>query len=214
MAYSDFNLAEVVEKFTLTLLNSQLFEDLLAIAPSAWLDETLGLSLDFGLKSGSEKARSEFIVAPILLETERINNQGSNQGFAIYSGKNLDADRDRGLIGECDFILSKGAISYTIQTPIFALVEAKKNDVESGLGQCIAQMIGAQIFNLNHQEQITTIYGCVTTGERWQFLKLVDRTVIIDSDRYYINEIAKIIGCLQRILDFYLVPEHPKDSLN
>jgi len=210
MAYSDFTLVEVVEKFTLTLLNSQLFEDLLAIAPSAWLNETLDLGLDFGLKSGSEKARSEFIVAPILLEMERINNQKYNQGFnqkfAIYSGKNLDADKERGLIGECDFILSKGAISYTVQTPIFALVEAKKNDVESGLGQCIAQMFGAQIFNLNHEEQINTIYGCVTTGERWQFLKLVERTIIIDSDRYYINEIVKIIGCLQRILDFYLTP--------
>jgi len=201
MAYSDFSLAEVSEKLTLSLVNHQLFENLLPIQPSNWLNETLNLSLDFALKSGSEKARSEFIVAPILLEMERINDRK----FAIYSGKNLDADKERGLTGECDFILSKGAIAYTIETPIFALVEAKKNDVESGLGQCIAQMYGARLVNLkNSKPQIDTIYGCVTTGERWQFLKLVDQVVSIDSDRYYINEIDKIIGCLQAILSLYL----------
>lgn len=201
MAYSDFSLAEVSEKLTLSLVNHQLFENLLPIQPSNWLNETLNLSLDFALKSGSEKARSEFIVAPILLEMERINDRK----FAIYSGKNLDADKERGLTGECDFILSKGAIAYTIETPIFALVEAKKNDVESGLGQCIAQMYGAHLVNLKHpKQQIDTIYGCVTTGERWQFLKLVGQVVSIDSDRYYINEIEKIIGCLQAILSLYL----------
>jgi hypothetical protein len=201
MAYSDFSLTEVSEKLTLSLINHRLFENLLPIQPSSWLNETLNLSLDFALKSGSEKARSEFIVAPILLEMERINDRK----FAIYSGKNLDADKERGLTGECDFILSKGAIAYTIETPIFALVEAKKNDVESGLGQCIAQMYGAHLVNLKHpKQQIDTIYGCVTTGERWQFLKLVGQVVSIDSDRYYINEIDKIIGCLQAILSLYL----------
>jgi len=205
MAYSDFGLSEVREKLSLNLVNHRLFENSLPIQPSKWLTETLNLSLDFALKSGSEKARSEFIVAPILLEMERINDCK----FAIYSGKNLDADKERGLTGECDFILSKGAISYTLETPIFALVEAKKNDVESGLGQCIAQMYGAQLVNLkNHQQQIDTIYGCVTTGERWQFLKLVDQVVSIDSDRYYINEVEKIIGCLQAILSLYLDDEN------
>jgi hypothetical protein len=201
MAYSDFGLTEVREKLSLSLVNNRLFENSLPIQPSKWLNETLNLSLDFALKSGSEKARSEFIVAPILLEMERINDQK----FAIYSGKNLDADKDRGLTGECDFILSKGAISYTLETPIFALVEAKKNDVESGLGKCIAQMYGAQLVNLkNPNQQIDTIYGCVTTGERWQFLKLFGQVVSIDSDRYYINEIERIIGCLQSILSLYL----------
>lgn len=66
-------------------------------------------------------------------------------------------------------------------------------------------MYGAQLVNLkNHQQQIDTIYGCVTTGERWQFLKLFGQVVSIDSDRYYINEIERIIGCLQSILSLYL----------
>jgi hypothetical protein len=54
----------------------------------------------------------------------------------------------------------------------------------------------------NHDENpINAVYGCVTTGECWQFLKLTDRTVIIDDDRYYINQIEKIIGCLQAVLN-------------
>lgn len=198
MAYSDFSLAKVKKTFGLTEKMIPLFQDQNTIEPSQWLQETLNISLKVALSSSSEKARSEFIIAPILLEMEKRNHEA----FAIFSGERLDLDDEQGLKGECDFILSKGPISTTIQTPIFSLVEAKKNDVKEGLGQCVAQMLGANIYNQQQGNDIDVIYGCVTTGEDWQFLRLENNTIFIDSDRYYINNIGRILWIFQYIIDY------------
>jgi hypothetical protein len=199
MSYSEYSLKRVKKEFNLTEQRVKLFELESVIEPSDWLKQTLDLSLELAISTSSEKARSEFIVVPILLEMEKIYNKS----FAIFSGENLDADPEKGLNGECDFILAKGPISTTIQTPIFALVEAKKNDVKEGLGQCIAQMQGAKIFNKNEGNDINFIYGCVTTGETWQFLKLENDLVMIDINRYYINELGKLLSVLKYIIDIF-----------
>ena len=117
--------------------------------------------------------------------------------------RSLNVDEDKGLKGECDFILSKGPISSTIQAPVFSLVEAKRNDIKEGLGQCIAQMVGAKIFNQNEENQIHIIYGCVTTGEDWQFMKIEENIIFMDTNRYYISELHKIISVFQSIVDNY-----------
>lgn len=196
MSYSHFTLAKVKQEFNLEEQDSDLFLDVLPVESSGWLKETLKTGLRLARPSSSEKARSEFIVVPILFEMEKRNNEC----FTIYSGERLDVDQNRGLVGECDFILTKGKIKHTIQKPIVALVEAKKNDIDFGLGQCVAQMVGSQIFN---QGEINAIYGCVTTGEDWQFLKLEQNIITFDNKRYYINEVEKILGILQYIIDFY-----------
>jgi len=197
MAYSDFSLNGVKKAFDLIEKSSHLFPEITALNPSSWLQETLSYSLKLALYSSSEKARSEFIIAPILIELERRNLQK----ISIYSGEKLDVDETKGLKGECDFIISRGAASLTIQTPIVSLVEAKKSDIKGGLGQCIAQMIGAQHFNHLAGNAVSAIYGCVTTGEDWQFLKLEGELIWIDGQRYYINELDKILGILPPIVD-------------
>ncbi len=199
MAYSDFTLEAVVEQFGLVEKNEALFEAVQPILASAWLTETLSISQKLGLRSGTEKARSEFIIVPILLELERRN---PNQ-FMIYSGKSMDVDKSKGLNGECDFIVSKGEATRVIQAPIFSLVEAKKQDIDLGLGQCAAQMIGATLFNKQREKNVETIYGCVTTGEIWQFLKLTNQYLTIDASLYFLTELETILGIFQTILDFY-----------
>lgn len=214
MAYSDFTLETVLETFDLLEVNQSLFSQVLPLPISDWLRETLAIGQDFGLRSGTEKARSEFIVVPILLELERRNPHQ----FAIYSGKSMDVDKDRGLNGECDFILSRGVASRVIQTPIFSLVEAKKQDINLGLGQCVAQMLGAHLLNQRKGHSLNSVFGCVTTGELWQFLKLEiapsatpsatqnhsPQQIVIDSRPFSLgNELEKILGVLQFILDSY-----------
>jgi hypothetical protein len=199
MAYGDFTLEAIVEQQQLNLRsNVILFGDVDPIAPSHWLQETLSLSERWGIPAGSEKARSEFIVAPILLEIER-RNRGK---FVVFSGKSLDVDKDKGLNGECDFILSKGEETRILQAPIFSIVEAKRQDIEIGLGQCVAQLIGAHVFNQRKENQISTLYGCVTTADRWQFLSLNQQNLSIDSQIYsYPKELDLVLGILQFILD-------------
>jgi len=201
MAYSDFSIQEIKKAFGLTETPVSLFSQSEKIEPSSWLKETLETGLKLALLSSSEKARSEFIVAPILMELEKRNKDE----FSIFSGERLDVDEDKGLKGECDFIFSKGPAVSTILAPIFTLVEAKKNDIKVGLGQCIAQMVGAKIFNKEEGNAINLIYGCVTTGENWQFLKLDDDVIFMDIDRHYISELNKIIGIFQYIIDNYKI---------
>ncbi len=200
MAYSDFKLNDVKKAFDLVEKRVLLFKDVNPLSVSDWLKEALETGLYLALASSSEKARSEFIVVPILFEIHKRNDRH----FAIYSGEILDVDKEKGLSGECDFILSKGELSHTIERPILALVEAKKKDIGLGIGQCAAQMIGAQIFNQQEENGIETIFGCVTTGEVWQFLKLKDNILFIDEVRYYVDNVEKILGVLQSIIDFYL----------
>jgi hypothetical protein len=200
MAYSDFTLDTVFEQFGLAETNLALFETVQPIPISSWLEETLVITQPIGLRSGTEKARSEFIVVPILLELGRRNPDR----FMVYSGKSLDVDKSKGLTGECSFLLSKGEATRVIQAPIFSLVEAKKQDIDLGLGQCVAQMVGASLFNSRKGRSITAIFGCVTTGEIWQFLKLENQNVIIDDRSYLLfDSLAKILGILQAIVDFY-----------
>jgi hypothetical protein len=90
-----------------------------------------------------------------------------------------------------------------ISAPVVAIVEAKNEDIKSGLGQCIAEMIAAQLFNEQEDNDIKTIYGIVTSGEIWKFLQISEQTVVIDLTDYYITNIDKILGILLQ-----LIPAH------
>jgi hypothetical protein len=119
-----------------------------------------------------------------------------NYKIALFSGTDFDVDASQGLNGFCDFIICNSEEQFYIKAPVVTVVEAKNENIKGGLGQCIATMLGAQIFNQNSQPKINTIYGVVTTGTNWRFLTLEDNQVSIDIIEYYINDIAKILGIL------------------
>jgi hypothetical protein len=144
----------------------------------------------------SEKARSELIISPILVEVLKRNDYK----FSLFSGENLNVDSELNLMGECDFILSKVPKSFSIKAPIFVLVEAKQNIIENSLGQCVAQMVGAKIYNERKGQPLETIFGCVTNGDEWLFLKLGNNLIQIRNERVYINELPKLLGILQEIV--------------
>ena len=199
MAYSDFTLEKFCNKFNFELKNCELFKEYnfeSSLIFKTILQESQKISLS------SEKARSEAIIFPILQEVSRHNNYE----IGIYSGSNLNANPSKELNGECDFILSTKNQKYLVQSPIFGLVEAKKDDInDNSIGQCAAQMYGARILNERDNNGIYTIFGAVTTGEIWQFMKLEDQTLWIDEKRYYIDRVEQILGILQNIVDKYKV---------
>lgn len=197
MSYTDFDVPRVEKDLHLEVVVRKIDWRLEPVAPSDWLLK----SLEKGEKNAfvSEKARSEFVVAPILLAAQEI----SNYEVQIFSGQTLNAEPSLGLTGECDFILSKTKPTPALKSPIVSLVEAKKNDIELGLGQCIAQMFAARIFNRENGEIFQTVFGCVTTGETWQFLKLEGNTAIVDGERFYLSEVENILGVFKSIFDYY-----------
>ena len=196
MAYTSFSLDDLKNDFGLNNQVVALFANITKVAPSQKLIEELEEADE--LPKRSEKSKSEWIVAPILKELRRRNNKF----FTIYSGENLNADDEKGLNGECDFILTKDTKSFNISYPIIQIVEAKKNDIEIGVPQCAAQMIGAKVFNENKGIKLEKIYGCVTTGKEWLFMKLEDK-IYIDKKSYNLENIEELLGVFQFIIDYY-----------
>ncbi len=197
MSYKKFTLEKLKNQFEIEIQKQTLFSDIQAIEQSAWLQETLNLAKIIPVNS--EKAKSELIIMPILVEITKRNLDK----ISLYSGILLNADSKQGLNGECDFIFSNKPHSYFLQSPIFALVEAKNDNIDYGLAQCIAQMLGAMIFNQKHDITIPSIYGCVTNSDVWQFLKLENNQIFMDDKRYYLDNVSNLLGIFQHIINLY-----------
>ena len=193
MAYSDFKLSEIIQKFELTLNEvSGLFGDVAEEESSDLLTTILKENVDLAVSINTEKARSEMIISPILLEVRRkLNNE-----ISLFSGVDFNVDNQQGLNGFCDFLISLSKEQLFIRAPVITLVESKNENLKSGLAQCIAEMLAAQLFNEQKQNQIKIVYGAVTIGTIWQFLKLEDKTISIDLTEYYIKDVKKILGIL------------------
>jgi hypothetical protein len=194
MAFSEFTLEEVTRSLGITPQEADLFPDVAPASIPDWLPGWLARGTRLALIS--EKARSEFIVVPILLAAREL----CADRFSIFSGQRLDVDPDRGLAGECDCILAIGPAVPPLRVPIATVVEAKKHDVEAELGQCIAQMVGARQFNDKGGRKVAPVSGCVTTGETWQFLRLAEPAALLDRKRYYLDHVGGILGALQAIV--------------
>ncbi len=178
MAYNKFKIEQLQSKFSLHITK----EDWLSTKLDAFGEDALLMSLLGEISQvflGSEKARSEFIVAPILQALNR-KNKGK---ISIFSGYEFNIDKKAELNGFCDFILSTVPNSLIIEAPAFFVVETKKTDVDdNAIAQCGAEMLAAQIFNERKGKPQNAIYGCVTSGFSWAFIKLEDKILTIDTN--------------------------------
>src|SRR4051812_37322446 len=193
MAYNEFTLDMLLRNFPLQMEEvPDLFADFAPIAPSSLLQQQMDAYLTLALEISTEKARSEFIIAPVLGEIRRY----FQQRISLFSGVEFNVDHDRGLRGVWDFLLSLSPLQLVIQAPVIAVVEAKNENMKSGLGQCIAEMLAAQQFNRERQNAVPIVYGVVTTGSNWRFLSLEAELVRVDRTEYYISDLQHIIGIL------------------
>jgi len=199
MAYSDFTLTDLHRKFGIGSQNVDLFEEkqINPLQPSAFLQQQLEEAKE--LPMWTEKARSELIILPVLMEMRRV----SEKFFTIYSGGVLNVDRENGLVAECDFILTKDTGSVSINYPIITIAEAKNQDMQAGINQCAAQLYGAVKFNEQSSATVGKIYGCATTGQVWKFMCLDNSTFFLDKTTYFSSEVDKILGVFQVIVNYY-----------
>jgi hypothetical protein len=198
MPYSDFTLIRLEREFQLTIHERfKVFADVAPMKISDFLSEILAENVPLALAIHTEKARSEMIIAPILIELRKL----VKHKISLFSGIDFSVDLQNSLNGVCDFIISKSAEQLFIKAPVMIIVEAKNENIKGGLPQCIAAMLAAQLFNARENTMVTTIYGAVTTGNSWKFLKLEDKAVFVDMDDYYINDPGKSMGILLRMVE-------------
>jgi len=194
MPYSDFNLKTVKRKLGVHLTEQEgLFSAVPDIVVSPSFQDILRENVPLARAINTEKARSELIIANILVELRKI----LKHQISLFSGIEFNVDKEKGLNGFCDFIISASQEQLLLNSPVIALVEAKNENIIGGLGQCIAEMVAAKLFNeAERVEHIGTIYGVVTTGTAWKFLKMEKLEVSIDLDEYSIEQPEKILGIL------------------
>ena len=144
----------------------------------------------------TEKARSEQIISPVLMEARR----QAGRSVAIFSGVEFNVDTKTGLNGTCDFLLSLSEEQLAVESPVVAVAESKNDNVVSGFGQCLAEMVAVQKFNEDKGDKDRVVYGIATTGINWKFLKLFGKTGWIDSEDYHVREADRIIGIIVAML--------------
>lgn len=197
MSYSDFTLDKVRKNFNLTISDTvDIFASIPELECPHILAEILQENIPLALASNSEKSRSEMIIAPIIIALRKY----LNHKISLFSGIDFTIDTAQGLNGNCDFIISRSPELLIVNAPVVVIVEAKKENINAGLGQCVAEMVAAKLFNEREGNDITTIYGTVTTGTNWKFLKLINQVVEIDLSEYYINNVGKILGILYHVV--------------
>jgi hypothetical protein len=197
MAFRDFSFPEVKSQLGLRTQDADLFS---SAAPASVREEFAAVIRDgtaLALANSTEKAKSEFIIAPILLELKR----SIGQPFALFSGVEWNVDASRGLNGYCDFLIGRGSSQYVLEAPFVAIVEAKNDLIRTGLGQCIAAMSAAWLTNEREARPVKAVHGVVTTGSAWKFLRLSGDLLTLDVSEYFIDNLPKIMGILRQIVE-------------
>ncbi len=197
MAYSDFTVTKIKQTFGIHLdEKGNHFGKTEPIKISDFLRQQLAEGVSLASLMNTEKARSEQIISPVLMEARR----QAGRSVAIFSGVEFNVDAEKGLKGNCDFLLSLSEEQLAVESPIVAVAEAKNDNFVLGYGQCLAEMIAAQYFNEGRGEKNQIIYGVVTTGTNWKFLKLVGDTAFLDVEDYHISQPDRVVGILVAML--------------
>ena len=198
MSYSNFTLESVLTEFQLEKVESSgTFSEIEPVRPSDYLTTGLTKKIPLAAAIGTEKARSELIVADILVELR----ENFDYRISFFSGIDFSVDLESNLTGVCDFLVSLSPGQLFLEAPLIILVEARKDDPKLGLGQCVAEMLAAQRFNAEKGNSIPAVYGATTTGTEWQFLRLAEKRLQIDMDIYPIQQCAKILGILSSMVN-------------
>ncbi len=196
MAYSDFTITKIEQRFGLTVRQGvNLFGDVAETILPATLANTLDRYIPLARNLYSEKARSELVIAPMLVELVLRHSDK----ISFFSGIDFNIDEASGLKGRCDFLLARSPQQLELVAPVCVLVEAKNENMIAGIPQAIAEMIAARKFNEQAKIVVNPVYGVVSTGLLWRFLKLEGDTAHVDAVEYPIQSPSKIFGILTAI---------------
>jgi hypothetical protein len=195
--YGEFSIEEVKTRFQLRIAEAEeYFAGIPPVQVSDFLSQTLAENIPLAVAVSTEKARSELIIAPVLLEARR----QVQRRVSLFSGVEFTVDPSQGLNGTCDYLLSLSPEQLTIEAPVVTVVEAKNDNLNSGLAQCMAEMVAARLFNQRKGREFPRVYGVVTTGSLWKFMRLEGDVVFLDLREYPISEVGRVVGILVSML--------------
>lgn len=197
MSYNNFTIKEVKNFFQLeTVEKLGIFSHVEEITISEYLTITLEENIPLAVSINTQKAYSELIIANILVEMRKI----FNHQISFFSGISFNVDEENNLFGNCDFVISASPEQLFLNAPITTIIEAKNENMMSHLGQCVAKMVAAKLFNEQEGDNSSKIYGVITSGIAWKFIKLDNNTIYIDLKDYHIDNTGKLVGILAAMI--------------
>lgn len=113
----------------------------------------------------------------------------------IWKGANL---RTETTCGVADYLIAERK-GY-LENPFLCIIEAKRDDFEQGLAQCLVEMQACQWEN--QQDRPTRdceIFGIVTNGDSWQFYKLTPKGEVYETPTYSIGDLELLLGRLHHV---------------
>lgn len=111
----------------------------------------------------------------------------------IWKGGKIESDV---LVGNADYLIAERQ-DY-LDTPFLCIVEAKRDDFEQGLAQCLMEMQACQWSN-NQVGKNLDVLGIVTNGQGWIFYKLALAGVGYETRTYVADDAAQLLGALYYI---------------
>ena len=154
--------------------------------PSAFLPERLRRLENFDL-TFSERAKELLIDA----FCEEVVEQHPH--LKIWKAAPLQSED---LIGQVGYLIAPRKAYLT--TPLLCAVEAKKDDFEKGLAQCLVEMKACR-WNNEQAGNPLEVYGIVTNGEGWKFYKLTIQGQVFETLLYSLSDRDKILGILEYV---------------
>jgi hypothetical protein len=184
--FSSFTYTEAFKHLKLTdLLPWEL--EAIPMEPSVFFKERLHrLEQLFDLQSyeESKKLLIDAICEEAILITEHLK---------IWKGAQLESDTTAGYV---DYLIAER--KRYLESPLLCIIEAKKDNFEQGLAQCLVEMQACQW--QNHQvSHDADILGIVTNGEGWQFYKLLMTGVVYETPLYSVGDMQLLLGRLRYI---------------
>jgi len=210
VTYDEFTFDLLGSRFGVSVVDAPgLFADTPPLPPSAFFREQLARNLPLVSGVDTEKVRSELLIAPLLVELREL----CGRQIGVFSGAGFTVDAARGLDGFCDFLLSRAPTLLQVAAPVVAIVEAKRESLTNGVPLCVAELFAAQLFNTRREQPITPVYGVVTTGTAWRFLRMTGTVAEVDIEDRFIDNPDAILGVLARMVSVPGSPTAPRGSI-
>ena len=119
----------------------------------------------------------------------------SSEKLKIWKGGKIESDI---LVGNADYLIA--ARQDYLDTPFLCIVEAKRDDFEQGLAQCLVEMQACQWENRQSGKEIDLL-GIVTNGQGWIFYKLMLSGEVYETGMYTSDDISKTLGALRTVFE-------------
>jgi len=174
MSYGQFqSVSEVARIFDIEVSGNKPFVGKLQIdVPNSdfkRIEKKLGDDLNFINKT----TICERIISPIL---ELVSD--NYESLKIWSHVPYNVDKEKGLVGEPDYLIAPKTKYGDMDVPPLCVIEAKKDDFEEGWTQALSEMVAA---SLQGRE---ICYSVVTTGNTWEFGYLENKVFIREPTKF------------------------------